>query len=62
MNDDAAKLRDVFQARSDKTIFVKAGGTIPYGRVVEAMDVARSAGAERMGIVPESSRGPSIER
>ena len=53
LEDLAATLRDVFQSRSDKTIFVKAGGTIPYGRVVEAMDVARGAGAERMGIMSD---------
>src|SRR6266446_745541 len=53
LEDLAATLREVFRSRSDKTIFVKAGGTIPYGRVVEAMDVARGAGAERMGIMSE---------
>jgi biopolymer transport protein ExbD len=58
MDDLGAKLRDVFQGRSDKTIFVKAGGTIPYGRVVEAMDVARGAGAERMGIMSEGRLEP----
>ena len=51
LQDLALTLRDALQARSDKTIFVKADGTVPYGRVVEAMDVARGAGAERIGIV-----------
>jgi biopolymer transport protein ExbD len=58
LEDLGAKLRDVFQGRSDKTIFVKAGGTIPYGRVVEAMDVARGAGAERVGIMSNRSLKP----
>jgi biopolymer transport protein TolR len=58
LEDLGAKLRDVFQGRSDKTIFVKAGGTIPYGRVVEAMDVARGAGVERMGIMSDRSLKP----
>src|SRR5262245_33839525 len=31
------RLKDIFQARSDKTIFVRAAGTVPYGKVVEAM-------------------------
>ena len=53
LEDLHAMLRDIFQARSDKTIFVKVGGMIPYGRVVEAMDVARGAGAERMGIMSD---------
>jgi biopolymer transport protein TolR len=49
----AARLRDIFQARSDKTMFVKADGTVLYGRVVQAMDIARGAGVERIGIISE---------
>jgi biopolymer transport protein ExbD len=47
------RLRDIFQARADKTIFVRAAGKVPYGKVVEAMDVARGAGVERIGIISE---------
>jgi biopolymer transport protein ExbD len=47
------RLKDIFQARSDKTIFVKAAGKIPYGKVVQAMDIARGAGVERIGIISE---------
>jgi biopolymer transport protein ExbD len=47
------RLRDIFQARSDKTMFVKASGTVLYGRVVDAMDIARGAGVERIGIISE---------
>jgi biopolymer transport protein TolR len=54
MEDLATKLRDIFQTKSDKTMFVKAGGKIPYGKVVEAMDVARGSGVERIGIISES--------
>lgn len=48
-----ARLRDVYQSRSDKTIFVRATGTVPYGRVVQAMDLAKAAGVERIGIISE---------
>jgi len=47
------RLADIFQTKSDKTIFVKASGKIPYGKVVEAMDVAKGAGVERIGIISE---------
>jgi biopolymer transport protein ExbD len=47
------RLKDIFQARTDKTIFVKAAGKIPYGKVVQAMDIARGAGVERIGIISE---------
>ena len=49
----ATRLRDIFQARSDKTMFVKASGNVLYGRVVDAMDIARGAGVERIGIISE---------
>lgn len=48
-----SRLRDIFQARSDKTIFVRATGAIPYGRVVQAMDIAKGAGVERIGIISD---------
>jgi biopolymer transport protein ExbD len=48
-----ARLQDIFQARSDKTMFVQASGTVLYGRVVTAMDIARGAGVQRIGIISE---------
>ncbi len=51
------RLKDIFQARTDKTIFVRADGKVPYGRVVQAMDVARGAGVERIGIISEAMEG-----
>ena len=48
-----SRLHELFAARADRTLFVKAVGGLPYGRVVEAMDVARGAGAERIGILSD---------
>jgi biopolymer transport protein ExbD len=53
MEDLDQRLKDIFQTRSDKTMFVRAAGAIPYGKVVEAMDVAKGAGVERIGIISE---------
>ncbi len=53
MEELESKLRDIFQARSDKTIFVRASGTVPYGKVVQAMDIAKGAGVERIGIISD---------
>jgi biopolymer transport protein ExbD len=47
------RLKDIYQARSDKTIFVRAAGAVPYGKVIEAMDAAKAAGVERIGIISE---------
>jgi biopolymer transport protein TolR len=48
-----AKLKDIYAARQDKTLFVRATGKVPYGRVVQAMDLARGAGVDRIGIISE---------
>jgi|SoiMethySBSTD1v2_1073268.scaffolds.fasta_scaffold06463_2 biopolymer transport protein TolR len=53
IEDLETRLRDIYQARSDKTIFVRATGTVPYGRVVQAMDLAKAAGVERIGIISD---------
>ncbi len=45
------KLKDVYQTRSDKTLFVRGAAKSLYGKVVQAMDIAHGAGVERVGIV-----------
>ena len=47
------RIRDIFETRADKTIFLKASGILTYGEVVEILDVAKGNGVERVGIVPE---------
>ncbi len=47
------RIRDIFETRADKTLFLKAFGGLEYGRVVEVLDVIRGNGVERVGIVPE---------
>src|SRR5258708_32517885 len=53
LEDLEARLKDIFQTRSDKTIFVRASGKVPYGKVVQAMDIARGAGGGRIGDLSE---------
>ena len=45
------ELRDVLAVRADRTVFVRVDGAVLYGRAVEAMDVSKAAGAERIGLV-----------
>ena len=45
------ELRDMLAARSDHTVLVRVDGAVLYGRAVEAMDVSKAAGAERIGLV-----------
>jgi len=53
MDELNTRLRDIFQTRTDKTMFVRASGKVLYGKVVEAMDIAKGAGVERIGIISE---------
>src|SRR5215831_14800645 len=49
-------LRDVYQKRSDKTLYVSAAGSLPYGAIVDVMDAAKGAGVQRLGIVTDAMR------
>ena len=54
-----ARLREVFDDRSDKTLFIAAAGTLRYGDVVRVIDAAKGAGVVRVGIVTEGMRRPA---
>jgi biopolymer transport protein ExbD len=56
LNELEARLRDVFDQRSDKTLFIAAAATLRYGDVVEVIDAAKGAGVLRVGIVTEGMR------
>jgi biopolymer transport protein ExbD len=47
------ELRRIYSARQDKTIFIRAYAKIPYSRVMEMIDIAKGAGVETLGIIPE---------
>jgi biopolymer transport protein ExbD len=49
-------LRGVFDARSDKTIFIAGAGTLRYSQIIRVIDAAKGAGVERVGIVTERAR------
>ena len=51
-----ARLREVFDDRTDKTLFIAAAGTLRYGDVVRVIDAAKGAGVVRVGIVTEGMR------
>ena len=48
------RIRDIFETRSDKTLFLRAHPSLTYGEVVDVLDVAKGNGVERVGIVPPS--------
>jgi len=46
------RVRDIFETRSDKTLFFRAAPTLKYGEIIAVLDIARGNGVERIGIVP----------
>jgi biopolymer transport protein TolR len=51
-----SKLRQIFDQRKDKTMFVMGAGTLRYREIIEVIDAARGAGVEKVGIVTEGMR------
>jgi biopolymer transport protein ExbD len=49
-------LRGIYDQRADKTIYVAASGSLPYGAVIDVMDAAKGAGVQRFGIITEGMR------
>ncbi|MCK9196417.1 MAG: protein TolR [Syntrophales bacterium] len=58
-NELKVKLENIFTARIDKEIFLRADKSVAYGFVVEVMSEIRKAGVDKLGMVtetPEESR------
>jgi biopolymer transport protein ExbD len=47
-----ARIRQIFADRPRKVLFIKGGEELAYGEVVRAIDIARGAGIEVVGLVP----------
>ena len=51
-----SKLREIFEERKDKQMFIAGAGTLRYGDIVFVIDAAKGAGVEKVGIVTEGMR------
>jgi biopolymer transport protein ExbD len=51
----AARLKEIYDPRPDKIIFVKGANTVKYQDVIFAMDVARGAGVKVIGVPPKDT-------
>ncbi|MEQ1759610.1 MAG: biopolymer transporter ExbD [Vicinamibacterales bacterium] len=56
INELESFLRDTFDSRKDKTMFIAAAGNLRYGDIVAVIDAAKGAGVEKVGIVTEAMR------
>ena len=50
------RLREIFQDRRDKTLYVSAAGSLRYGDIVTVIDAAKGAGVTRVGVITEGMR------
>jgi biopolymer transport protein ExbD len=48
-----SRLKEIYDPRPDKIIFVKGDGAVKYQDVIQAMDRARGAGVKVIGVPPK---------
>jgi biopolymer transport protein TolR len=53
----ASRLKEIYENRPDKIIFVKGDPKVKYGQVVHAMDVSRGSGVKVIGVPPKDTPG-----
>ena len=47
------RLRDIYDQRKDKKMFLMAAGALRYKDIIDVIDAAKGAGVEQVGIVTE---------
>jgi biopolymer transport protein ExbD len=50
------RLRNIFEQRKEKTMFISGAGALRYGQIVDVIDAAKGAGVEKVGIVTEGMK------
>src|SRR3954470_4720940 len=51
------RLKEIYDGRPEKIIFVKGDPKVKYGQVVHAMDVSRGSGVKVIGVPPKDTPG-----
>ena len=47
------RLKSLYSARQDKTIFIRANAKVLYSRVIQLIDLIKGAGVETIALIPE---------
>jgi biopolymer transport protein TolR len=50
------EVKNYFMGRQKKIVFIKADKTVPYGFVIDVMDVLKKAGVETVGMIVTQKR------
>jgi biopolymer transport protein TolR len=45
------RLNDIFKTRAEKVMFVKADNDLPFDNVAQVIDIAHSAGVDKVGLI-----------
>ncbi len=56
LKDLEERLRDIFETRKEKTMFIAGDGSLRYGEIIAVIDAAKGAGIEKVGIVTDEMR------
>jgi biopolymer transport protein ExbD len=48
------RLKNIFEQRTNKTMFIIGAASLPYGQIVQVIDAAKGAGVEKVGIITEA--------
>jgi biopolymer transport protein ExbD len=56
LTDLEQRLREIYQDRHDKTLYVSGAGSLRYGDIVAVIDAAKGAGVTRVGVITEGMR------
>jgi biopolymer transport protein TolR len=57
-----SRLKEIYEPRPEKIIFVKGDPKVKYGDVIEAMDIARGAGVKVIGVPPKDIAGDAAAK
>ncbi len=52
-----AKIREKFDARAEKVLYLKADENLDYGTVLEVMDIVRDGGVEEIALITDVKAG-----
>lgn len=55
-----SRLRELFDARRDKTLFIAGDASLRYGEIVRVIDAAKGAGVERVGVITPGLRTEAL--
>lgn len=53
----AGRLKEIYDPRPEKIIFVKGSPDVKYERIIHAMDISRGAGVKVIGVPPKDTPG-----